>query len=154
MRIGFEPAELAIRFHQFHTTSLDFGIRALRIVLTLSTTAVPLGAASRSSQMEVAFYPEAAMKRIRCEYCGKLTHSSQLAARSYLAYILRLNLEFRKQGVYATKPYPCPHGNGWHLGRDPGTLMIDFRKGRTVNIGTTASPSSPAHSSVSPVHRH
>lgn len=73
-----------------------------------------------------------------CEICSKKAMPTEEAAREHLGYLLRRRKRFDKPGGYAVRPYECPHGNGWHVGRDPDTLMISFKKGRTVNVGRQA----------------
>jgi hypothetical protein len=76
-----------------------------------------------------------ARKPKRCQICKKRSLSTEEEAREHLAGLLRRRTPFRKPGAYAVKPYLCPEGNGWHVGRDPDTLMINFKKGRTRNVG-------------------
>lgn len=74
-----------------------------------------------------------------CEICRKKILANEEGAREHLGYILSKRIDIRKRGRWATVPYPCPHGNGWHVGRNHNTLMINFKKGRTKNVGKYSS---------------
>jgi len=52
-----------------------------------------------------------------CEACSKAIHRSRAAARR-IGKLLMSNgkADARKDGSGRLEPYPCPHGNGWHLG--------------------------------------
>jgi hypothetical protein len=80
------------------------------------------------------------MRRVvipRCWSCKKVTLKTAAAAREHLAAMLR-NKEkrgaFRKWGMHALTIYRCSHAHGWHIGRDPKILELNFSKGRVVNL--------------------
>jgi hypothetical protein len=70
-----------------------------------------------------------------CEVCNKKILANEENAREHLGYILHKRMDPTKRGRWATVPYLCPYGNGWHVGRNHETLMINFKKGRTKNVG-------------------
>jgi GH24 family phage-related lysozyme (muramidase) len=59
----------------------------------------------------------------------------------YLACLLRHAANFHKPSGYVVRPYPCPDGKGWHVGRGHRTQMIDFRMGKAVNLALLLLPS-------------
>lgn len=69
-----------------------------------------------------------------CEDCSKFIFPNEDQAREHLGHLLRKHRRFTKRGAYAVKPYQCPVGTGWHVGRDHKTLMINFKKGRIFNV--------------------
>jgi hypothetical protein len=71
-----------------------------------------------------------------CGYCKKRIFANERLAREHLAEILHRKVRFTKPGAFAVAPYLCPEGNGWHVGRNHNTIMINFKRGRTKNVDT------------------
>ena len=60
-----------------------------------------------------------------CDRCGKIGLRSKTLARIHIGLLLHTR-SFLKPGSFALTPYPCRFGHGWHIGRDPAVLGIDF----------------------------
>lgn len=65
-----------------------------------------------------------------CRVCRKKTFFTETRARGYIGWLLRGNRD-ALPGTFALQPFRCPRGGkGWHVGRNPAVLAIDFAKGR------------------------
>jgi len=53
-----------------------------------------------------------------CTLCGKLLLRTKADARSYIGLLLSGRGHGPHQNAFTLKPYKCPHGKGWHVGRD------------------------------------
>lgn len=78
-----------------------------------------------------------AQERLRhaewCDLCQKLSMANVDDAHAYIGLILyreKHGAEPRRYRSYL-RPYPCPHGNGFHIGRDSKTArLIEERQKR------------------------
>lgn len=62
-----------------------------------------------------------------CGLCEKLAQPTQALARTYLAFLIS-----KRSGApddHLMKAYPCPHGNGWHVGHNRSIIPV-LRKAR------------------------
>ena len=71
-----------------------------------------------------------------CDQCGKLGLKSEEGARSYIGLQLRTRRR-PKPGSFAWHPYRCRHGNGWHVGRNPKVLRLNFASGSVSPLPIT-----------------
>jgi hypothetical protein len=84
-------------------------------------------------QLSFTTVPDARRRLLRtkfCGSCGQLLLRNQEDARNYIGLLLRHPV--LKPGTFALEPYPCPHRKGWHAGRNPNTLALDFKAGRVT----------------------
>jgi hypothetical protein len=65
-----------------------------------------------------------------CPGCRKWTFFTEARARGYIGHIVRKYHPL--PGTFALQPFQCPRGKGWHVGRNPRVLEIDFTKGRLI----------------------
>jgi hypothetical protein len=54
----------------------------------------------------------------KCPHCRKRQFRTKGDARSFLALIIASRGDQAQPDDYQLKPYPCPWGNGWHVGHD------------------------------------
>jgi hypothetical protein len=72
---------------------------------------------------------EARRRLVNSKFCGiccKLSLLSEADARSYIGLLLAKPMPRRnpRPDGCTLKPYECPHGQGWHVGRDQKTAEI------------------------------
>ncbi len=75
--------------------------------------------------------PEARRRLLNSAWCGrcnKIGLRSEADAHSYIGLLLaRPHATRRNESTL--KPYECPHGNGWHVGRDIKTAELLKKNG-------------------------
>jgi hypothetical protein len=59
-----------------------------------------------------------------CNKCGKLSLRTKEDAHNYIGLLLSKKHRTPKCGEHTLAPYPCPRGNGWHVGRDQATAEL------------------------------
>jgi hypothetical protein len=63
-----------------------------------------------------------------CSLCGKLSLKTKADAHNYIGLTLSKRWRTPKPGEHTWAPYPCPHGDGWHVGRNPETAELLRKK--------------------------
>jgi hypothetical protein len=63
-----------------------------------------------------------------CAKCKKLSLDSRDDAHSYIGLKLAKRYTAPKRGSFTLMPYRCPHGNGWHIGRNSQTAALLNRR--------------------------
>lgn len=63
-----------------------------------------------------------------CPACRKLCLRCESEARALIGLLLHSRIRL-KPGCYALHPYRCPINYGWHIGRDPRVLNLNFSAG-------------------------
>lgn len=64
-----------------------------------------------------------------CPACEKLCLQTEAEARAYIGLLLHTRRRLKHRS-YALHPYHCRAGNGWHVGRNPSVIAMDFSHGR------------------------
>lgn len=65
-----------------------------------------------------------------CGYCKKCQLKTEADARSYLGLLLASRTWRSRPDDHTLCPYPCAHGNGWHVGHDPNVRKLLEEKKR------------------------
>lgn len=64
------------------------------------------------------------LNSVFCDGCGKLALRTKEDAHSYIGLLLSKKYRTPKSGEHTLAPYPCAHGNGWHIGRNQATAQL------------------------------
>lgn len=59
-----------------------------------------------------------------CSQCQKLSLRSKADAHSYIGLKLAKKHSTPKPGSFVLMPYRCPHGKGWHIGRNLANFAL------------------------------